>query len=143
MKRTLAVAQMCLVAVITIIALIVPAHAAVQVNDRTEIALSVFIPCAAGGAGEVVDLVGPLHTLVSFTINGNKVSGYTHFQPQEIVGVGETTGVKYQATGITQESFKARSMSPSSIISESSDKARETTTSSMKASTSPSTPMAR
>jgi hypothetical protein len=29
-----------------------------------------------------------------------------HFQPQEIVGVGETTGVKYQATGITQESFK-------------------------------------
>jgi hypothetical protein len=106
MKRTLAVAQMCLVAAITIIALIVPAHAAVQVNDRTEIAISVFVPCAAGGAGEVVDLAGPLHTLVSFTINGHNVSGYMHFQPQEIVGVGETTGVKYQATGITQESFK-------------------------------------
>jgi hypothetical protein len=106
MKRTLATARICLVAAVTMIALIAPAHAAVQVNDRTEIALSVFVPCADGGAGEVVDLAGPLHALVSFTINGKNVSGYSHFQPQEIVGVGETTGVKYQATGVTQESFK-------------------------------------
>jgi len=88
------------------IALIAPAHAAMQLNDRTEIALTVFVPCADGGAGEVVDLAGPLHTLISFTINGSNVSGYSHFQPQEIVGVGEATGVKYQATGVTQESFK-------------------------------------
>jgi len=106
MKRTLAIAQICLVAAVTMVALIAPAHAAVQFNDRTEIALTIFVPCADGGAGEVVDLVGPLHTLVSFTINGNNVSGYSHFQPQEVVGVGETTGVKYQATGVTQESFK-------------------------------------
>ena len=108
MNRTLAMAQMCLVAAVTMIALIAPAHAAVQVNDRTEIALTVFVPCADGGAGEVVDLAGPLHTLVSFTIHGNNVSvsGYFHFQPQEVVGVGETTGVKYQATGVTQQSFK-------------------------------------
>ena len=86
--------------------MIAPAYAGVQVNDRTEIALTVFIPCAADGAGEVVDLAGPLHTLISFTINGNDVSGYTHFQPQGIIGVGETTGNKYHATGITRESFK-------------------------------------
>ena len=86
--------------------MITPAYAGVQVNDRTEIALTVFIPCAADGAGEVVDLAGPLHTLVSFTINGNNVSGYTHFQPQGIIGVGETTGNRYHATGITRESFK-------------------------------------
>lgn len=85
---------------------ILPANAAVQVNDRTDISLSVFIPCAAGGAGELVDLTGPLHTLMTFTINGNNVSGFFHFQPQGISGTGETTGDKYQGTGVTQESFK-------------------------------------
>jgi hypothetical protein len=93
-----------LVAVLAI--LIVPANAAVQVNDTTDISLTVFIPCAAGGAGEIVDLSGPLHTLISFTINGNNVSGYFHFQPQGISGTGESTGAKYQATGVTLESFK-------------------------------------
>ena len=85
---------------------ILPANAAVQVNDRTDISLSVFIPCAAGGVGEVVDLTGPLHTLITFTINGNNVSGFFHFQPQGISGTGETTSDKYQGTGVTQESFK-------------------------------------
>jgi hypothetical protein len=77
----------------------VPANAAKQVNDMSDINLSVFVPCAAGGAGELVDLSGPLHTLITFTINGNNVSGKTHFQPQGIRGIGETTGDKYQATG--------------------------------------------
>jgi hypothetical protein len=104
MRTNLARVTMCLVAVLAIV--ITPANAAVQVNDTTVISLTVFIPCAAGGAGEVVDLNGPLHTLISFTINGSNVSGYFHFQPQGISGTGETTGVKYQATGITQESFK-------------------------------------
>ena len=81
-------------------------NAAVQVNDRTDISLTVFIPCAAGGAGEVVDLSGPLHTLIAFTINGNNVSGIFHFQPQGISGTGETTNEKYQGTGVTQQSFK-------------------------------------
>jgi hypothetical protein len=105
MKTTIARVMICLVAVLTI--LIVPANAAVQVNDRTDISLTVFIPCAASGAGEIVDLSGPLHTLISFTINGNNVSGYSHFQPQGLSGTGETTGTKYQATGVTQESFKS------------------------------------
>ena len=87
--------------------MIVPANAAIQENDTTEINLSVFVPCAAGGAGETVDLTGPLHTLITFTISGNNVSGFFHFQPQSISGTGETTGAKYQATGVTQESFKS------------------------------------
>jgi len=95
--------MMCLVAMTVMVA---QANAAVEVNNTTDISISVFIPCAAGGAGEVVDLSGPLHTLTSFTINGNNVSGYFHFQPQGISGTGETTGDKYQATGVTQQSFK-------------------------------------
>jgi hypothetical protein len=104
MKTTLSRMTMCLVTVMAIV--IAPANAAVQVNDMTEISISVFVPCAAGGVGEVVDLSGPLHTLISATINGNNVSGYFHFQPQGIGGTGETTGAKYQATGVTLESFK-------------------------------------
>ena len=104
MKSTLAIAITCLVAVVAIV--VVPSNAAVQVNDKTVISLTVFVPCAAGGAGEIVDLSGPLHTLVSFTINGNNVSGKFHFQPQGISGTGETTGDKYQGTGVTQETFK-------------------------------------
>jgi hypothetical protein len=83
-----------------------PANAAKQINDISDINLSQFVPCAAGGAGELVDLSGPLHTLITLTINGNNVSGTTHFQPQGISGTGETTGDKYQATGVTKDTFK-------------------------------------
>jgi hypothetical protein len=80
-----------------------PAKAAITVNQSIPILLSVFIPCAAGGAGEVVDLSGNLHVLITETINGNNVSGV--FQPQGIGGTGETTGLSYQATGLTRTSF--------------------------------------
>lgn len=104
MHKAVRILTMCCVAVLAI--LIAPANAAVEVNDTTEISLTVFVPCAAGGAGETVDLSGPLHTLISSTINGTNVSGKFHFQPQGITGTGETTGEKYQATGVTQETFK-------------------------------------
>jgi hypothetical protein len=104
MKAIIAAVMVCVLG--ALVSAIQPANAAVQVNDRTDISLTVFIPCAAGGAGQVVDLTGPLHTLITFTINGNNVSGFFHFQPQGISGTGETTGEKYQATGVTQESFK-------------------------------------
>jgi hypothetical protein len=85
----------------------VPANGAKQINDMSDISLTVFVLCAASGAGEIVDLTGPLHTLITFTINGNNVSGTVHFQPQGLSGAGETTGDKYQATGVTKDtSFK-------------------------------------
>ena len=105
MRTSISRTMMCCVAALATV--VVPGHAAVEENDTTDIKLSIFIPCAAGGAGEVVDLAGPLHTLVSFTINGNNASGFFHFQPQGITGAGETTGGKYQATGVTEESFKS------------------------------------
>jgi len=88
-------------------ALTIPAAAEVVTNDRTDIQLIVFVPCAASGVGENLDLSGPLHTLISLTINGNNASGYFHFQPQGISGTGETTGTRYNATGVTQQSFKS------------------------------------
>jgi hypothetical protein len=96
-----------LAAICVLAMLVVPnTRADVTTNDETDIFLTVYIPCAAGGIGEVVDLNGPLHTLISFTVSNNSVSGKFHFQPQGISGVGEVSGVKYQATGITDETFK-------------------------------------
>ena len=82
-----------------------PASAAVETNNTAEISLEVFVPCAAGGFGEVVDLSGRLHSLITFTINGNEVSGLMHFQPQGLGGTGETTGTRYRGTGVTKSSF--------------------------------------
>ena len=98
MKNTILI--MCLGAALALAT--VPANAAVQVNDIADINLVAFIPCADGGAGEVVNLSGPLHVVITFTINGNNISGVAHFQPQGITGTGETTGDKYQSTGVTK-----------------------------------------
>jgi hypothetical protein len=87
-----------------------PVQAAVVVNDSVNINLAVFVPCANGGAGEVVDLNGPLHELITFNVNGNKVSGTVHFQPQGISGVGEVSGDKYQGTGVTEDHFTGPSI---------------------------------
>jgi len=104
MKSTSPAVVVCVLGLI--LSAIVSAHAAVEVNDRTDVSLEVFVACAADGAGEIVDLTGPLHTIITFTINDNNVSGFFRFQPQGISGTGETTGEKYRGTGVTQESFK-------------------------------------
>ena len=64
-----------------------------------------FVPCANGGAGEIVALSGDIHDLFHFVINGNRFKGKVHTQPQGIRGVGLTTGDRYRGTGVTQETF--------------------------------------
>lgn len=76
-------------------------------SAKVPIDLLVFVPCAVGGAGEEVHLTGNLHELLHFTLNAN--GGYqveSHFQPQGVSGVGLTSGVKYQGTGVTRDHFK-------------------------------------
>ncbi len=102
MHRIVAVVALCSAVSLAVVG---SAHSAVQVNAKSPIQFQVFVPCANNGAGELVDLSGDLHMLVSETINNNKVSGSEDFQPQGISGVGETTGLKYQATGGTRTNF--------------------------------------
>jgi hypothetical protein len=86
-----------------------PLFAEVQSNIKVPVNVGVFIPCAAGGAGEVVFLTGDLHVLLRFTVTASgAIHGAFHFQPQRISGVGQTTGEKYEGTGITQDQFNAR-----------------------------------
>jgi len=78
----------------------------VTVSQTFPIDLTVFVPCANGGAGESVDLSGNLHDLFHVTFDGR---GGFHLQlldnPQGVSGTGETTGAKYQGTGVTRSSF--------------------------------------
>jgi hypothetical protein len=63
----------------------------------------IFVPCAASGAGEEVDLTGTGHGIIHFTLDG---AGGGHFNAQinyqGVSGTGSTTGDKYQATGASQ-----------------------------------------
>ena len=74
-------------------------------NVKLPVSIGVFIPCAAGGAGEVVFLSGNLHSILHSTVNGNNFKTTIHNQPQGISGLGLTTGDKYQGTGVTRETF--------------------------------------
>jgi len=64
-----------------------------------------FVPCAAGGAGEVVELTGEIHEVARTTINGNHFSMTFHDNLQGLSGTGLTTGDKYQGTGSATLSF--------------------------------------
>jgi hypothetical protein len=76
---------------------------AITTNEFVPFAQAVVVPCANGGAGEVVLLEGVLHIQNHLTINGNRLSLKTHAQPQGVEGTGTVTGDKYRGTGVTQE----------------------------------------
>jgi hypothetical protein len=97
-----------------LIALLTPGAATAAASTFTvssifPIDILVYVPCAAGGAGEEVLLTGNLHEVFTFTFNsagGVLFSVIDH--PQGISGMGSTTGDKYQATGETRFTFTAR-----------------------------------
>jgi hypothetical protein len=84
------------------------AQAEVVTNITVPVNMNVSVPCAAGGAGETVSLSGDLHVLLRLTIgNSGGIHLGSHFQPEGVSGLGQTTGDKYQATGVAQEEFNA------------------------------------
>lgn len=82
-------------------------------NVQVPTTLIVFVPCANGGVGELIQVEGDLHVLFHTTISssGNLHSDF-HFQPMGISGQGLTTGDKYQATGVTQDEFSSEGPFP-------------------------------
>ena len=100
-------AALCLVAGMAAVLTALPAQAAVTTNTSIPITLVVDIPCA----GELVVLNGPLHILSTVTFD--RAGGFhmvAHFQPQGIRGLGQISGVKYQATGITEFQTNAKAV---------------------------------
>ena len=81
------------------------ARAAIVTNTSIPFTdFTAFVPCANGGAGEViVGVGGELHILAAVTaVSGNAVFLKGHAQPQGATAVGVNTGDIYQATGVTQ-----------------------------------------
>jgi hypothetical protein len=79
------------------------------VNIIEPVDLFVYVPCAAGGAGEFVQLSGSLHTVIVTTLDDQ--GGYHimfHNQPQGISGTGETTGDMYHGVGETLGTFNGK-----------------------------------
>lgn len=83
--------------------IIAPAQADSETtNDFIPIAQVSFVPCANGGAGELVSVSGILHVLSHATINDNRVNLKQQFQPQGATAIGLSTGDVYRAVGGTR-----------------------------------------
>ena len=72
--------------------------ASIQISRDEPINLSLYISCA----GEYVDVSGTTHVTLDFTVSANGSTLVMHVNPQGLVGVGQTTGDIYRATGVTQ-----------------------------------------
>lgn len=84
-----------------------PAAAAAEVSAETmtlPFNRTLFIPCANGGAGEKVTLVGlvELQTRTTESEDGG-MHVHTHARPSQIIGAGHTTGAVYRGVGATSE----------------------------------------
>jgi len=88
--------------VAALVLLATPLLSEVVSNAKFPVSLSVFIPCAAGGVGEVVTISGNLHVIFSVTTTRDGLHLRSHAQPQGMNGVGSVTGDRYQGTGVTR-----------------------------------------
>jgi hypothetical protein len=84
------------------IALLVPSTGRSEVITQIEmpLATTITVPCAARGAGEMIDLTGEVHAVFSVTVDANGgVHISTHFNNVGVSGIGLTTGDRYHAAG--------------------------------------------
>ena len=80
------------------------AQAEVVTNETVSYAYSGFVPCANGGAGEILTGTIDVHNLITSTVNRNVDSWQFQFQPRGSL-VGSTTGDTYQLTGVTRGTY--------------------------------------
>lgn len=73
-------------------------------NDRIPLDQTAFVPCAAGGSGEFVTILGTVHVQIHETFDR---SGGYHFgfmiNVVGAAGVGQDTGEMYRSTGGNKE----------------------------------------
>lgn len=79
------------------------AQAGVTTNERVSLNFAGYVPCANGGAGEILSGTIEVHNLIASTANGNNVSDRFQFQPEGSM-VGAITGDTYRVAGVTRGS---------------------------------------
>jgi len=92
--------------VIFVLVLAVPTSARAQaVTNTTNVQVPLnfpqFVPCANGGAGDIVILTGTVHILAHVTVDaqaGIHVHTVTNFQ--DVSAVGQVTGLNYRGVGV-------------------------------------------
>jgi hypothetical protein len=80
------------------------AQAEVVTNETVSYAWSGFVPCANGGAGELVTGGIDVHNLITSTTNDNVDTWQFQFQPSGSL-VGRITGDTYKLTGATRGTY--------------------------------------
>jgi hypothetical protein len=98
MKRILVLLTL---AIAGMVASVTAAQAEVVSNETVSYAYGGFVPCANGGAGEILTGTIDVHNLITSTVNGNVDTWQFQFQPHGSL-VGRITGDTYQLTGLTR-----------------------------------------
>jgi hypothetical protein len=81
------------------------AQAKVISNETRSLTYSAYVPCANGGAGELITGTIEMHDLVTSTVNANHDTWQFLSQPQGGSMVGRSTGDTYRVTGVTHGSY--------------------------------------
>lgn len=101
MKKLISLAVV--VAVLVLTATVVVPKMVYHDNYNYPVTWTDFVPCANGGSGETIVLTGRMHVNDFLTIsNDGSWNLKMHIQPMNLQGLGQTTGLKYNATGVTQ-----------------------------------------
>lgn len=69
--------------------------------QEVPVAYAEFVPCAAGGTGEVLDFSGTLKEFIHGTLTGDGRVIFSAKMVPNLVGVGQTTGSEYRLVGET------------------------------------------
>jgi hypothetical protein len=92
------------IATVAMAASVSAAQAEIVTNETVSYAYSGFVPCANGGAGELLGGTIDVHNLITSTVNGNVDSWQFQFQPRGSL-VGRITGETYKLTGVTRGTY--------------------------------------
>jgi hypothetical protein len=77
-------------------------------NVSFPLGYGVWVPCAAGGAGEVVELDGTLHSVYHVTFDSaGGLHVHSHFNSQDVSGVGLSSGNRYRSGEASDSEFNA------------------------------------
>lgn len=83
------------------------AQAEVTTNQHVSIAYAGYVPCANGGAGELLTGTIDVHDLASETVNGNSVAWQFVFERHGEL-VGQVTGDTYRVAGVEHGAYTQR-----------------------------------
>ena len=86
------------------LAVVVSAQAGVTTNEHLSLAYAGYVPCANGGAGELLTGTIDVHDLASETVNGNQEAWQFTFERRGEL-VGQATGDTYRLAGVEHGAY--------------------------------------